>query len=405
MARTPSPPAAASSYREARRVVLLLTASTTLVMTGIGIIFPVFGKRVGELGGGVGDLALMMVAFSGMQLVLAPVAGAVSDRVGRRPVILFALLGFALTNLLYLVANSTATFMLVRALEGAVTVGLFPAGMALNADLMPPEQRARWMGIMQGGSSVGFIIGPVFGGVLFDVSGFAAPFVVSAALGFIAFVAAFVLVPESRRQQTDDERASDGRAPGWRSWLPQARVVFGVVLFIAFMNVFAFAFVEPALVFHFYDDLGFSPTQFGAMVMAWGTAMALGQLFASGLSDRVGRRLPIFAGMLLQAVFFGGLASAGFGYVFIVAGALIAGIGSALANPAITAQLMDISEEGYRGRMMGAYASTGSLGGVTGPLLVGVVAGALGNQGVFATAALLLIATALTASLLSGPRR
>jgi MFS family permease len=139
--------------------------------------------------------------------------------------------------------------------------------------------------------------------------------------------------------------------------------------------------------------------------MAWATAMAVVQLFASGLSDRVGRRLPIVAGMLLQAVFFGGLASAGFGYVFIVAGALIAGTGSALVNPAITAQLMDISEEQYRGRVMGAYASTGSLGGVTGPLLVVAIAGALGNQGVFATAALFLLATALAAALLSGPRR
>ena len=169
-----------------------------LMMTGFGIIMPVFARRLGELGSGVEALGLMTMVFALTQLIAAPILGSWTDRFGRRPFILIALIAFTATNIGYLLAQSTPMFILVRALGGAFTAGLFPAAMGVVADIMPEEQRARWIGMIMGGYGAGFVFGPVLGGFLYDGFGFAAPFAISAVLAFLAFIAAAILVPETR---------------------------------------------------------------------------------------------------------------------------------------------------------------------------------------------------------------
>ena len=90
---------------------------------------PIFGRRLDELGGGVETLGLMTMAFALAQLIAAPVMGSLSDRLGRRPVVLFSLAAFSIVNIGYLLATSTAGFVVMRGLAGALTAGLFPASM------------------------------------------------------------------------------------------------------------------------------------------------------------------------------------------------------------------------------------------------------------------------------------
>src|SRR6266542_2734063 len=146
------------------RIVWLLTGSLALLMTGYGVVFPVFARRLAELGSGVEALGLMSMAFAIGQFVAAPFMGALADRIGRRPLILVALASVIAANIAYLLADSVGMFMATRFAVGALSAGLLPAAMAVVGDIVPSDQRARWSGTLMGGYGVGFIFGPTLGG-------------------------------------------------------------------------------------------------------------------------------------------------------------------------------------------------------------------------------------------------
>ena len=98
------------NHRQARNVILLLAASVGLMMTGFGIIFPVFARRLGELGSGVEALGLMTMSFALAQFVAAPIMGSLADRYGRRPLVLLGLTAFFAANIGFLFANSITAF-------------------------------------------------------------------------------------------------------------------------------------------------------------------------------------------------------------------------------------------------------------------------------------------------------
>ena len=156
------------SPRRTRAILLLLAASVALMMTGFGIIMPIFAKRLGDFDSGVGALGFMTMAFTLAQLLVAPLMGTAADRFGRRPVILVALIGFAVSNIGFLFAPSTWVFIAVRAAEGGVTAGLMPATMGVVSDIVPEAKRAQWVGTVMASMGVGFIFGPVAGGVLYE---------------------------------------------------------------------------------------------------------------------------------------------------------------------------------------------------------------------------------------------
>ena len=400
--------------RRARNIILLLAGSVALMMTGFGIIMPVFARRLGEFGEGVEALGLMTMAFSLAQFIFAPILGAQADKRGRRPLILLALASFTLINIGYLLAPNTAVFIAVRGVGGALTSGLFPAAMGVVADIIPEERRAQWIGIIMGGYGVGFILGPVVGGFLYDSWGFAAPFVASAVFAFIALIAASILVPETRtpqlrRREMLRRRREAALAPTqstslWAS-LPNPLYIFGTLLFLDFANTFAFAFIEPQMVFYLYDVYGWSTVQFGIVVGVYGLAMVLGQAGLGQLSDRYGRKPIIVMGVALNATFYFGLVY--FSNFYAVLGvAAVAGLGAALLGPAVSAFYLDITAEQHRSRVVGIKESSLALGGVLGPLLVIVASRITDAQGIFFIAGgLMTAATILALILLKEPHR
>ncbi|MBS1252736.1 MAG: Tetracycline resistance protein, class C [Anaerolineales bacterium] len=401
------------SPQRTRTIILLLAASVALMMTGFGIIMPVFARRLGEFGSGVEALGLMTMSFALAQFLAAPVMGSFADRFGRRPLVLVSLAAFAAANVGFLFAPSTEVFIAVRALEGALTAGLFPAAMGVVADVVPEDKRAQWIGIVMGSYGAGFIFGPVVGGVLYDGWGFAAPFVASAALAIIAFIAAAILVPETRthelrRRETLRQRRAAAMAPAqersfWAS-LPKPLYVFGTLLILDFIGVFAFAFVEPQMVFYFYEELNWSTVRFGVVVGVYGLAMVIGQAGLGQSSDRFGRKPIIILGILLTATFYAGLTVVTW-FPLMLLVAIVAGLGAALTAPALSAFYLDITAEQHRSRVVGIKESAAALGGVAGPLLVVVASTVTTPQGVFVIAgALTLLAAGLALVALRSPR-
>jgi multidrug resistance protein len=386
--------------KQARRAILLLSACVALVMTGFGIIMPVFPRRLAELGAGVEILGLMTMAFMLAQFISAPLMGSLADRIGRKPIILLALAAFAGANVGYLLVSSVEAFILVRALQGALSAGLYPAAMAMVGDLFPQEERARWVGVVSASYMAGFIFGPVIGGLMYDAMGFGAPFAISAVVASLGFVAVIILVPETRsrqmrHQQRRQKHEATEKESFWAS-LPRPLSVFGALLLIDFIIIFAFGFIEPEMVFYAYDDLGWTTSQFGIVIGVYALVTAGGQLVAGPLSQRFARKPLIIAGILLNATFYIGLVVASEFYGMLVV-AVISGAGEALLWPALSAYYLDIAGERHRSRVMGLKESAAALGGVLGPLMIVIASGALGPHGVFMVAFALSLGAAVVA--------
>ncbi len=354
-------------------------------MTGVGIIFPIFARRMSELGGGVQTLGLMTVAFMLAQFIFAPIMGSLADRFGRKPIILLSLAAFALANVGFLFAASTTAIIVIRAAQGALSAGLYPSAMGMVGDLMPENQRGRWVGIISASYAAGFIFGPLLGGVLYDGWGYAAPFVVSAVLGILAFVAAVLFVTETRPGQPGSVKLSwprfSLRRRDW-SWLPRPLTMLGALLLIDFAVVFAFAFVEPQMIFTMYDDLGWTTIQFGILVGAYGLTAAVGQAVAGPISDKIARFPVIVTGILLNALFYAGLIMFT-EFPILVLTAVIAGLGEALLMPTLSAYYLDVATPEHRSRVMGLKESAAAGGGVVGPLLITGLAGLLTSVQVY----------------------
>ena len=398
--------------RRVRRIILLLSGSVALMMTGYGLVMPVFARRLSEFGDGVEELGLMTMSFALAQMIGAPIMGSLADSKGRRPIILLAMTTVTLQYIGYLLAPSTLVFILIRGVAGFLSAGLFPASMGVVADLVEEDRRARWAGIIMGSYAVGMIFGPVIGGLLYDGFGYAAPFILSAVVAFLALIAAIIMIPETRSPEIRNREMlrsryarpqNAGKVSIWEA-LPRPVYSFGTLLVIDFISSFSFAFVEPQMIFYFYDVLNWSTTQFGVLVGIYGLFSVAGQVGLGQLSDQWGRKPLIIAGLIPNIIFFAGLAVLTDYYLMMI-GAAFAGLGNALIAPAANAFYLDITAEEYRSRIIGIKGSFLSLGGVMGPLAVAAVAGIMAPQHVFWIASgLVFIALMLGISFLREPQ-
>jgi DHA1 family multidrug resistance protein-like MFS transporter len=383
------PPSVSLTW-QTRRILFLLAACIALMMTGYGIVLPVFAKRFGELGYGVQALGFMTMGFAFAQFLLSPFMGSFADRYGRRPLILMALAGEVLANLTYIYAQSIPLYVIVRFFQGAITAGLLPAALGIVGDKVPEDQHAQWTGVIMGSYGAGFILGPALGGLLFERWGYAAPFAVSGSLALIGLILALLMIPETRPTtlRTQTLKLDRGQTK-WRTiWaaLPRPVSLFASLLVIDFIATFAFAFIEPQMALYAYNQLSLSPIQLGIIVGVYGLAMLLGQGFLGTLSDRLGRKPVMVVGLLLNASLYLGLIFVkSFNLLCLVA--LIAGLGDALFIPAIGAAYLDIAEPARRSLIMGIKGSGAALAGVVGPLLVAIISAWATPQSIFAISA------------------
>jgi len=389
-----------------RKTMLVLAICMAFQMTSFVMILPLFARRFSEIGAGVGSLGESAMAYALAATLSAPFMGILADRFGRRLVVLGSLATYVLAFSGYLFASSAGMFILLRGLAGALTAGLIPAVTGIVADLAPGNQRARWIGIVNGGASVGWIAGPIVGGMLYDHWGYQVALVVSILIALVTLLAAFVTIPETHKGDPNPSkgleqrvrairtRALNSNLHSFRDTLPKPISSFAVILLIYFAVMFAWAFIEPRFMFYAYDNLGWNSSMLGLVMSTYGISMALGEFGLSRLSDRLGRKPVILLGLALFSVQFVGLAFFR-NYMLIAATFVIAGLGNALFDPALSASILDIAPAQYLARLMGLKSTAGSLGGIIGPALIVLLSSSINPGTIFLISAGVVLLTML----------
>lgn len=362
-------------------------------LVGFGIVIPILPLYAEQYEPSPVVFGLLMASFSIMQFVFAPVLGRLSDRVGRRPVLLVSLAAAAAGYLLFGFAHSLAVLFLSRIIPG-IAGGNISTAHAVVADITGPEDRAKGMGLIGAAFGLGFILGPAIGGLAVAVRPWL-PGVVAAAASATAFVLVLTLLPETLERgarQPAGRRAFDMRA--LRSALAQP--LLGPALAMVFLTIFAFANFETT-----FAQLARLRFAFTTSTIAWLFAYAgvLGAVVQGGLIGHLARRFGearlVIGGTLLSAFALAVLpALAGRGPLLGILAALA--LGQGVAHPALTSLVSRTAAAGEVGGVMGLQQGIASLARIAGPFWAEVAYGALGPGWPFWTAA----ATMLVACLL-----
>jgi DHA1 family multidrug resistance protein-like MFS transporter len=336
-------------------------------------------------------LGFVMAIYSLMQFVFAPFWGRASDRLGRRPILLIGILGYAITFLLQGFAQNLFQFTLIRALSGVISSATLPTAMAYIADITPPEKRAQGVGILGAAMGVGMIIGPTIGGMLThaqlnlppglnglmqittDASGnpinLSIPFFAAALLALIATAFIFVLLPESL---PPEKRGLHAEPTGSRATqlLAGLRGPMGFLFLLSFLMTFALSNMEAVLSLYGAQKFGMGPADVGLLMGALGVMAVIMQGGVIGpLTRKVGESAIIKGGLVVSMVGFAMLALAA-SRLSLIAGALVMNGGNVLLQPSVTSLISKRAQTG-QGAAMGLNNSFQSLGRGVGPLWAG----------------------------------
>ena len=389
--------------RQSTGILVAMACCMALQMTGFVMILPLFARRFESFGAGVEALGMSALAYALTSTIAAPFMGMLADRLGRRPIILLSLAAYVMAFSGYLFAASAWLFIALRGIAGALTAGLIPAMMSIVGDLAAEDRRAQWIGIVNGGASVGWIVGPLFGGMLYDRFGYVVPFAISIAMELLALLLAAFLVRETYKpsaHRTGPHLVQTGGFP----MLPTLPA-FYLLMFVSFGVMFAWAFIEPRFMFYAYDDLGWTSARLGLVMSTYGLACMFGEFALGQLSDRLGRKPVLVLGLALFSAQFIGLVIFR-DATWIVISFILAGLGNAIFDPALSAHFLDITPPENTARILGLKSTAGSLGNMLGPGLVVLITPFVSPQVVFLLSSVLVLVLTLAAAFaLRAPQR
>lgn len=192
-----------------------------ILLAGFGLIIPTLPFYARSMGATSVHMGLLITVWAGAQFAFAPFWGSLSDRIGRKPVLLLGLAGFTASFFLMALAQSVVGLLLARFLGGVLSAAALPTAQAYIADVTPPEERGQGMALIGATFGLGFIVGPAIGGLLAPF-GVTVPFYVAAAAGLLTIPLTWKILPESHPAEIRSAAAGASGGPSPR-WPPSAR--------------------------------------------------------------------------------------------------------------------------------------------------------------------------------------
>jgi len=349
--------------------LLFIFITLALDILGIGLIIPILPRLVEEFQGGniaaaSTTVGLLASLYALMQFLCAPLLGSISDRVGRRPVILISLFGSGVDYFVLAFAPNLTWFFIGRIVAGATSAN-FAAAMAYIADISPPEKRAANFGLIGAAFGMGFVLGPALGGLLGDV-GLRVPFLVAGGLTLLNWLYGLLVLPESLAPE-------NRRSFSWARSNPVGALLYlkryPMVLGLAetyFLFYLAHQVLPSTWVLYTSYRYHWSVGQTGASLAVVGLMAAIVQ---GGLTrvivPRIGEQKATIVGLMLAAVSYAGYGLATEGwmiYAILVFGSL-----AGITSPSIQGLISRGVGADEQGGVQGALASLASIAGIIGP--------------------------------------
>src|SRR5690606_20186616 len=354
----------------ARRPLLVVLFTIFLDLLGFGLVIPLLPFFPNVLGPSGLEVGLLMTSYSGMQFLFSPIWGRISDRVGRRPVLLVSIAANAVAMLLFAASTSLPLVFLARAFAGMANANIGTA-QAYVADVLSGEERARGMGLVGAAIGMGFVLGPAIGGALAPL-GRAAPALAAAALSGLNFVLAFVFLPESLPPEAREE-ARRRRSSRLRTFVEALdHPILPLLFLLFFLLTTAFAQMEATFALFTHARFGYGTAENGYLMAFIGVALAGAQGGLVGpLRKRMSEAAMLLAGTSLLAV--GLLFLAGVHTIpRLLAACVLLAVGHGISNPALSNPVSRQAPEHAQGQVLGVNQSMASLARVVGPALGGL---------------------------------
>ncbi len=374
---------------------ILLFVSLVIVMIGFGIVMPLMAFFVTHFNASGGALGLMMSLYSIMQFIFAPFWGRVSDRIGRKPVLLIGIAGYFVSFLLQAFSPTLWFLIASRTLAGILSSATLPTAMAYMADITTREDRSKGVGLMGAAMGLGMIIGPMLGGILSGLDlhlpvfiqslmqittdpstgkliNLSIPFLVSSLLALITLPFIFLMLPESLKPEFRTNKNQEIQKESTFSKLINGlKGPLGFFFGMSFLLAFALANLEGVLSLYGKDNFNMGPAQIGYIMGAMGILSVIEQgLLIGPMTRKFGELKLLFGGLLISVIGLIGLSLFRYSwsmYTFT----LIFASGNVLLQPSVTSLVSQRSSASEQGAAMGISNSFQSLGRAVGPLWAG----------------------------------
>ncbi len=346
-----------------RSSLLTLFSIVAIDLIGFGVVIPILPYLAESFGASATVLGVLLTCYSGMQFLFAPVWGRISDRVGRRPVMLVTIAGTSLALLALGLAPSLFWLFVARLLGGLFSANISVA-TAYVGDLTEGPERTRWMGLIGAAFGIGFILGPAIGGLLAPY-GYQVPMFAAAGLAAVNFVYGLATLREPPALQTADR-------PAAALLLPPPGTVRKLCA-SSFVFTFGVSQLETVFAFFMIDAFGYDAREVAYILVMMALIMAVIQGGAiRRLAARFGERRLIHAGTALLAV---SLAAVPWmpTIALLLVPLAVASVGRAFVYPSLLGLVSVAAAPEDRGLVMGAFQSSASLARVLGPLVAGLL--------------------------------
>lgn len=361
------------SETKRKKSPLFIIFTTVLVdLIGFGMVIPLVGLYGRHYGASPFQLSILGAIFSILQFFFTPLWGSLSDRIGRRPIILVSLAGSAISYAIFGFAPNYVWLLIARAFGGIFAANI-SAAQAYIADVTPPKDRAKGMGLIGAAFGIGFTLGPPLGGISAARLGLSAPGYIAAAICGLNFLLAIFRLPESLSPSLRAQASKRSLAPLNLKRLAEARrhPDLWFLLIAAFLVTFAFSNMEQtfSLLFQqkFQLNTGDAGLKTGMVLMV---SSILGAIVQGGLIRKLvsvfGERKLLMAGLVfnLIAMLLFPFGPAYWTYFLI---AIPLSLGSALINPSLSSLISQSAKESEQGEALGIYQGLASLARAAGP--------------------------------------
>ncbi len=350
--------------------VFILGFTLMVVMLGFGVVIPIMPFYIENLGAGGTELGLLAASYAVMRLIFGPIWGRLSDRVGRKPILMIGILGYGITMFWFGLATRLWMLFLARSLSGILSSATSPTTMAYIGDTTSNDERGRGMGILGAAVGLGTILGPGLGGIL-GTGSLSLPFFIAGGMSLLALGLIGILLPESLPVES---RRGPGKGPSrieFKEWISLARGTLGTLFGMSFLMSYALTVFYGIFGLYALEKYAYGPDQVGIIFMVIGLISAIAQGLLTGpLTKRWGESAIIKVGLFGAAVSFVLLSLANT-YMTILGSIGLFTLVTALLSPAVSA-LTSKQVEQEQGTVMGLSNAVMSLGRAAGPLWAGI---------------------------------